>query len=147
MSEPLLAHQVVGLKGSLEVIHVDANGAPHQQVLGSFGYLAMSSKEVRSLKSLKAKEVVFKVSGVVDNFIYALEVVLDDFEDLGCKQGRGPVLLVSKVIELLGDGENAAMSPIVKRLDCHAICKLGVVGVDDGHIGTCLGRQISDFRS
>jgi len=134
MREPLLAHKIISLEGSLQVTQVNPNGDPHEQVLRSLSYLAVRAEQVGFLKRLKAKEVVIEVSRVVNHFIYALIVVLNDIVHLFREKWRSSAHFIPKVVEIVCHGHKAAMGPIVQRLDRHVIGKLRVVGVHDGHV-------------
>ena len=147
MGEPLLAHQVVGLEGCLEVANVDANGAPHEQVLGSLGDLAIDSQEVGLLEGFESEEVVCEIAGVIDDFVNALIVVFDDGVDFWGEEGSWAALLVMVVVELASDGKDAAVGRVVQGLDRHAVGELGVVGMDDGQIGASFGGQLSNLSS
>ena len=145
MCEPLLAHQVVGLKSSLQIIEMNANRAPHEHVLGPLGHLTVDFEQVGPLKRLKAEEVVLKISRIVNHFINALIVVLDDPVDLVGEKRCRPVALILKVVKLVGNLANATSRPIMKCLHCHSIGQFGVVRVHNGHVGARLRSQIRDL--
>ena len=108
MREPLLAHKVISLKGSLQVTQVNPNGDPHEQVLRSLSYLAVRAEQVGFLKRLKAKEVVIEVSRVVNYFVDALVVLLDDVEDIIREKGSRSACLIGVAVELVCYLEDAA---------------------------------------
>ena len=95
---------------------MDSYGAAHEHVLGTLSDLAMYTKQVGSFKSFKTEEIVFKVTGVVDDLIDSLVVVLYDFVCLLRKEWRWPARLVSEVVELVCRFQNASMRAVVKSL-------------------------------
>ena len=145
MGEPLLTHQVVRLEGSLQVRHVDADRAPHEHVLRSLHNLAIHLQEIGSLQRLEAEKVILEVTGVVNHFIYALIVVLNDLQDVIGQERRWSAALVLAVVQLLGRGKNAAIGLIMQSLDGNSVGELGVVRVHNGHVGASFGGQIRNL--
>ena len=98
MSEPLLGHQVVSLKSRLKIILMDANRAPHEHMLGALCDLAIHSKQVGFLESLKAEEIVLKVARVVKLRVDTLVMLLHDVEHFLAEEGRGPAYFIDKSV-------------------------------------------------
>lgn len=66
MCEPLVAHEIIGLEGRLEIVPVNSNRYAHKQVLGPLSYaLVLYSQKVRSLQSFEPKKVVVVVQSIV----------------------------------------------------------------------------------
>ena len=114
-------------------------------MLRSLHNLAIHLQEVGSLERLEAEKVILEVTRVVNHFINALKVVLNDLKDVIREQGRWSTALVLAVVQLLGCGKHAAIGLIVQSLDCNSVGKFGVVGVHDGHVGTSFGGQIRNL--
>ncbi len=66
MSKPLFGEQVVGFYSGVQVIHVDADGNPHEHVLWPFYYLAVKAHQVGAFQCFKSEVVVVKVA-VINN--------------------------------------------------------------------------------
>ena len=81
MGEPLLRHEMIGLKSSLKVIQMDSNRASHQHVLRALSDLAINTKQVSLLESLEPEEVIFKIAREVKLSIDSFIVVDHDFVD------------------------------------------------------------------
>ena len=104
MREPLLAHEVVGFEGGLQVVKVDADGAPHEHVLWSLCDLAIDSEKVRSLECLEAKEVVIEVARVIYHLINALKIIADYLVNLFRKEWCWPAHFILEAVKLISDG-------------------------------------------
>lgn len=145
MREPLLRHEVVGLEGSFQVGDVDADRASHQHVLGSLGNLAIHLEQVGLLERLEPEEVVLKVARKVYLSVDSLVVVSDDVVDFRREQRCIAPLSILIVVQLVGNVKYARLRSGVELADSHAVGELGVVRVDDGHVGASLCRQIRNL--
>ena len=56
VGEPALAHEVVGVDGGVDVLHMDADRHAHEHVLGALHDLAVHAEEVRALQGLQKAE-------------------------------------------------------------------------------------------
>ena len=145
MGEPLLTHQVIGLKGSFKVLMVDADRASHEHVLGSLSDLIIDSQKVGLLEGLEAEEVVVEITAVIDLCVDALVILSDNAIYVIREEGCWPANLVFEAVELLSHGFDAGACLVVEGLDSDSVGEFGVVWVDDGHVSACLCRQICDF--
>ena len=143
--EPLLAHQVVGLKGALKVIDVNTDRAAHQQVLRSLSNLSIDAQQVRLLKCLIAEEVVGVVPRVVDHLVDSLIVLFDDLIDFVRQKRCCATGLIFLCVQQISYLQNAVMGTLVQTLDRDCICKFCVFRVHDGHVGACLSCEIRDL--
>ena len=66
MREPALAHEVVGLDGTFDVMLVDANGNSHIHVLRALGYLTVQFEEIGLFQGLKP-EIIESVIPVIND--------------------------------------------------------------------------------
>ena len=69
MREVLLAHQLVGLDGRVDVLAVDPDRDPHDHVLGPLRDLAVAAHQVASLEGLEAEVVVLEVSVIYNSSV------------------------------------------------------------------------------
>merc|ERR1740128_38516 len=58
---------------------MDADGHPHQHLLGSLHHLASDLEQIGALQGLEPKVLVLKVANVNDSRVKTIFVVLDDF--------------------------------------------------------------------
>lgn len=147
MSEPLFAHQVVGLKSRLKVVNVNTDGTAHEHVLGALNNLVVALEQVGSLEGLEAEEVVVEVTVVIDHGVDAFMVFRDDVVDILGEEGSFSSLTVSVVVEQIGSLEHARAGTVVEGLDSDVVRQLGVVWVHDGHVGARFGAQVRDLLS
>lgn len=64
---------------------MDSDRYTHQHMLGSLNNFTAHFEKIRSLKCLKAKEVVPEVTLKVDDLLDPFSVVADDFMDVFCE--------------------------------------------------------------
>ena len=114
-------------------------------MLRSLHNLAIHLQEIGSLQRLEAEKVILEVTGVVNHFIYALIVVLNDLQDVIGQERRWSAALVLAVVQLLGRGKNAAIGLIMQSLDGNSVGELGVVRVHDSHVSASFGGQICNL--
>lgn len=66
MSEPLLAHQVVGLYRSINVVFMYSYRHSHQHVLWPLHLLVVHFQQIRSFQGLETEVVILVVTFEVD---------------------------------------------------------------------------------
>ena len=81
VGEVALTHQVIGLKGFLDVAVVNPNGDTHQHVLWTLSDLTIKLEQVGALQRLEAEVVVVVVSAVVDAVVEHIGIGHDDVVD------------------------------------------------------------------
>lgn len=146
MSEPLLAHQIVRLKGRLQIMLVYPNTHSHKHVLRSFGHSFVSSAEqVRLLKSFEAEKVVVKISSVVNPLVDRGGVIHNDLEGCLVKQVGFASSGVHEVVKFLCNFTNIVWSAFVQGGDADSVCQHCVVRMHDSHVGTCFSAQICNL--
>ena len=101
MGEPKLAHEVVGFKGSLEIIQVDAERAPHEHVLRPLHNLAINLQQIASLQCLKPKEIIVEISRICNLSIYFVSIGSHYSQQLWVNKTCISSLLVCHCVELL----------------------------------------------
>ena len=69
MGKVLLAHQLVGLDGRVDVLAVDADRDPHNHVLRPLGDLAVAAHQIATLEGLEAEVVVLEVSVIYNSSV------------------------------------------------------------------------------
>lgn len=99
MCEPLLTHQVVSSEGRLNVVLVNADGAPHEHVLRPLSNLPVDPQQVRLLQCFVPEEVVRKIAVVVNALVDRVSVCADDAVGLVAKQLSVAALLVFEVVK------------------------------------------------
>lgn len=143
VGEVSLGHQVVRLDGAVDVVAVDADSDSHDQVLRSFGDLAVQSQEVGSLKGLETKVVVVEVTVVVDRVIQDVCVFLDDLVRL--RRDHRRVLVVLRVdvpVQLLDNLGELLCRLFLEVRDRHSGRQRRVVWVDCRHVGGGFRSQV-----
>ena len=78
MGEIALTHQIIGVKGLLEVSMVDANGYSHEHMLRALSDLTVEFEKIGALKGLETEVVVIVVPGIVDVIVKEICVCHDD---------------------------------------------------------------------
>ena len=145
MREPLLAHQVVRLKGGIEIVEVNPDRAAHEHVLGSLYDIAVALEKIGALESFEAEEVVVEIATVVNDGVNFVYVVSDHVVDLFGEKRSVSALLVLISIQQGGCFEHARGGTVAESLHSNSIGKHRVVRVNNCHVGASFGGQICDF--
>ena len=82
MGEVALTHQVIGVKGFLDVGVMNAHGNAHQHVLWTLSDFTVELEQVGALERLESKVVIVVVSAVIDVVVEHIGVGHDHVVDL-----------------------------------------------------------------
>ncbi len=143
VDEPLLAHQVVGLDGAVDVGAVDAHADSHEQVLRPLHRPPVHLEQVGLLEGLEAEVVVVEVAVVDDRRVEAVRVGLDNLaqllrhEWLGAARAR-----IDRIVQVLDHVAEDLLGLLVQVGDGDARRQNGVVRMLGGHGGGRLGSQV-----
>lgn len=121
MCEPLLAHQVIRLKGCIKIVEVDTDRTAHEHVLRSLDNVAVALEKVGTLESFEAEEVVIEVTTVVKYGINSVNVVSDHVKDVFSEKRSVSALFVFVVVQHRGCCEHARRGAVVKGLHRNSI--------------------------
>ena len=124
---------------------MNSDGASHKHVLGSFNDFSTNLEQVCAFQGFESKEIVVKVSGVVNLSIDFVGMLQDSFVSIISEQRSWSPSLVLIVVKLFGDLSDVSVSGVVQILDYDAIGEDRVVWMHNRQICSCLCRQLIDF--
>ena len=142
VGEPSLAHQLVSPQRAGQVPGVDAASDPHEHVLRPLHDVACDFEQVAALEGLEAEEIVGEVPREVDGLLQGFLVGSDEGVDLVADEGGWTAGYVLQLVQIGHDREEVLFGHLVQVGHHDAGSQLGVVRVDDVHVGAGLGGQV-----
>ena len=134
MRHVLLAHQLIGLQGTLKIVFVNTNTHTHEHLLRTLNNLSVHAEQVRTFKCFEPKVVVGEIAIVNQLRIQIFRIRLNDFVHIisnqWCFFAR---FWIDVFVQIRNSLREALFGTLVQVAHGNSCCKIRVVRMFDGH--------------